>query len=186
MPDFSAVLSAAARGDPRAVAELLPLVYDELRALAAAKMAAEPAGHTLDATALVHEAYLRLVGAGEGRGWSDKAHFLAVAAQAMRRVLVDHARKRLRLKRGGGRRAVPLDGLPAPAPDDDLVALDEALDALAAEDPAKARLVELRYFAGMAEAEAADALGISRATAARHWAYARAWLYDRLRNPVGR
>jgi RNA polymerase sigma factor (TIGR02999 family) len=186
MPDVSALLSAAGRGDRQAAAELLPLVYDELRNLAAARMAGEPAGHSLEPTALVHEAYLRLVGAGADRGWADKAHFLAVAARAMRRVLVDHARKRRRLKRGGDRQRVSLDGVPAPGSDDDLVALDEALDALAAEDPAKARLVELRYFVGMTADEAAETLGISRATAARHWAYARAWLYDRLRNPPDR
>ena len=170
---------AAAAGDRQAAADLLPLVYDELRKLAAARMAAENPGHTLDATALVHEAYLRLIGDQqfEGRG-----HFFAAAAEAMRRVLVNHARDRTRQKRGGGRNRVDLDRLtgPAAASDDDLIELDDALGRLAGEFPVAAELVKLRFFAGMTLGEAADALGIPRRTADRHWAFARAWLADAL------
>jgi RNA polymerase sigma factor (TIGR02999 family) len=179
MPEITQLLSAAAAGDRQAAADLLPLVYDELRKLAAARMAAENPGHTLDATALVHEAYLRLVGDQrfEGRG-----HFFAAAAEAMRRVLVNHARDRTRRKRGGGRTRVDLDRLtgPAVASDDDLLELDDALSRLAREFPGAAELVKLRFFAGMTLGEAADALGIPRRTADRHWAFARAWLADAL------
>ncbi len=179
MSEITHLLDAAAAGDRQAAADLLPLVYDELRKLAAARMAAEKPGHTLDATALVHEAYLRLVGDQhfEGRG-----HFFAAAAEAMRRVLVNHARDRARLKRGGGRNRVDLDRLtgPAAAADDDLLELDDALDRLANEFPVAAELVKLRFFAGMTLGDAADALGIPRRTADRHWAFARAWLADAL------
>ena len=179
-------LIAAVGGDQSAAA-LLPLVYDELRQLAAARMAAESPGHTLQPTALVHEAYLRLVGGGrfDGRG-----HFFAAAAEAMRRILVDAARRKATAKRGGGAARVPLD-LAAPAGEspDDLLALDDALTRLAADEPRKAALVQLRYFAGLTTPEAAVALGISLATAERWWAFARAWLYADLRgeeNPPAR
>ena len=182
MADVTRLLGAAAAGDPHAAGELLPLVYDELRMLAAARMAAESPGHTLDATALVHEAYVRLVGAGAPRDWNGRGHFLAAAAEAMRRVLVDHARRKHRAKRGGGRRRVEFDeAVPAPpAAADDLLALDDALRRLAAQDPDAARVVQLRYFAGLSVEQAAGVLGISRATAYRHWAFARAWLLERL------
>ncbi len=179
MPDITRLLAAAAKGDCQAAANLLPLVYDELRQLAAARMAAERPGHTLDATGLVHEAYLRLVG---DQHFDGKAHFFAAAGEAMRRVLVNHARDRARLKRGGGRNRVDLDQLttPAAASDDDLIELDDALDRLADEFPAAAELVKLRFFAGMTQGEAAEALGLPRRTADRHWAFARAWLADAL------
>ena len=179
MTELTRLLDAAAAGDRQAAADLLPLVYDELRKLAAARMAAEKPGHTLDATALVHEAYLRLVG---DQHFDGEAHFFAAAAEAMRRVLVNHARDRARLKRGGGRNRVDLDRLtgPAAATDDDLLELDDALDRLAKEYPVAAELVKLRFFAGMTLGDAADALGIPRRTADRHWAFARAWLADAL------
>jgi RNA polymerase sigma factor (TIGR02999 family) len=173
------LLNAIDRGDPHAADQLLPLVYDELRRLAAAQMAREKPGQTLDATALVHEAYLQLVG---DHSFADRRHFFRVAAEAMRRILVDRARQKGRAKRGGDRQRVPLSQADpaAPAPADDLLALDEALDCLATLDPVKAELVKLRYFAGLSEEEAAAALGISRATASRYWTYARAWLIDAL------
>jgi RNA polymerase sigma factor (TIGR02999 family) len=185
MQDITRILEASGRGDPRAAAQLLPLVYDELRRLAAAKLAQEKPGQTLQATALVHEAYLRLV-AGERPGssppWDNRRHFFAAAAEAMRRILVEIARRKHRLKRGGDRQRIDLRQIEAvsDAPSEDLLALNEALDLLAAEDPQKAELVKLRCFAGLSVEEVALALGISRATAARWWAYARAWLYDRL------
>jgi RNA polymerase sigma factor (TIGR02999 family) len=179
MSEISQLLDAAAAGDRRAAAELLPLVYDELRKLAAARMGAEHPGHTLDATALVHEAYLRLVGEQHFEG---KAHFFAAAAEAMRRVLVNHARDRGRLKRGGGRNRVDLDRLtdPTAATDDDLLELDDALDRLVGEFPVAAELVKLRFFAGMTLGDAAKTLAIPRRTADRQWAFARAWLADAL------
>jgi RNA polymerase sigma factor (TIGR02999 family) len=179
MNDTTRILRALERGDAQAAADLLPLVYDELRKLAAAKMAAEAPGHTLDATALVHEAYLRLIG---DQHFDGRGHFFAAAAEAMRRVLVNHARDRARLKRGGGRYRVDLDRLtgPAAASDDDLLELDAALDRLADEFPAAAEMVKLRFFAGMTLGEAAGALGLPRRTADRHWAFARAWLAEAL------
>src|SRR3954451_12512488 len=164
MPEFTRLLDAAAAGARQAAADLLPLVYDELRKLAAARMAAENPGHTLDATALVHEAYLRLIG---DQHFAGKAHFFAAAAEAMRRVLVNHARDRNRLKRGGGRNRVDLDQLTglAAATDDHLLALDDALGRLAERYPEAAELVKLRFFAGMTLGEAADALGLPRRTA---------------------
>jgi len=175
-------LSSIEQGDPHAAEQLLPLVYDKLRPLAAQKLAREKQGQTLDATALVHEAYLRLVGAPEEpRPFKDRGHFFAAAAGAMRRILIDSARRKRAQKRGGGLQRQPLDAIAAPEPDADLVALDEALEKLAAQDPLKARLVELRYFAGLTGAQAAEVLGISPTTADRHWAYARAWLYERVR-----
>ena len=182
MADVTRILDAIGHGDPHAAEQLLPLVYDELRKLAAERMARERPGQTLQATALVHEAYLRLVGAGEAPRWDSRRHFFAAAAEAMRRILVEAARRKHSLKRGGGRRRVDLDEAPAPAGGsaDELLSLSDALDQLAAEDPVKAELVKLRYFAGLSVQEAADALGIGRATADRYWAYAKVWLYCRI------
>ena len=179
MSDLTQMLDAAASGDRRAAAELLPLVYDELRKLAAARMAAEGPDHTLSATALVHEAYLRLVG---GTHYDGRGHFFAAAAEAMRRVLVNHARDRVRLKRGGGRgRAELLDHAGALAEDPDLVlSLDELLDRLKREDAAAAEVAQLHLFGGLSVDEAAQALGLSRAGAYRQWKYARAWLREAL------
>jgi RNA polymerase sigma factor (TIGR02999 family) len=179
MLEITQLLEAATAGDQQAAADLLPLVYDELRKLAAARMASERPGHTLDATALVHEAYMRLIG---DQHFGGKAHFFAAAAEAMRRVLVNHARDRGRLKRGGGRNRVDLDRLtgPAAASDDDLLELDDVLNRLAKEFPVAAELVKLRFFAGMTLRDAAEAMGIPRRTADRHWAFARAWLADAL------
>ena len=178
MSDVTRLIDAAAAGDPRAAAELLPLVYDELRRLAEARMAAERPGLTLQATALVHEAYLRLVGHTSGPGWNSRGHFFAAAAEAMRRILVEQARRRGRLKRGGDLARVELADREVAADADalDLLALDEALDQFAVGHADKVALVKLRFFAGMTSAEAADALGISTATAERHWRFARAWL----------
>ena len=184
MPNVTLLLEAANRGDRQAAAELLPLVYDELRRLAAAKLANEKPGQTLDATGLVHEAYLRLVG---DQQFDGRGHFFAAAAEAMRRILVEAARRRVALKRGGhvDRTDLELDHIPAPEPDEELLALDEALDRLAAHDPQKAELVKLRYFAGLTADQAAAALGISPSTADRSWTYARAWL-RRAVGPSGR
>ena len=174
MPEITQLLDAAAAGDRQAAAQILPLVYDELRKLAAARMAAEAPGHTLDATALVHEAYLRLVG---DQQFDGRGHFFAAAAEAMRRILVDHARTRMAAKRGAGRRVtVDLDRLSGPDPDDDVLAVHDALDRLAAVDPRVANLVTLRYFGGRTLREAAEDLGIAPRTADAWWAYARAWL----------
>ncbi len=182
MSDITVLLDAAASGDRKAAADLLPLVYDELRKLAAARMADEPPEHTLQPTALVHEAYLRLVGPASPTGWDSRGHFFAAAAEAMRRILVDAARKKRRSKHGGDRKRQTLDAAqPAAAdPRDDLVALDAALTRFAAEDPQAAKLVELRHFAGLSVAEAAQALGISPRTADRIWMFARAWLHREL------
>ncbi|HKB03738.1 MAG TPA: ECF-type sigma factor [Gemmataceae bacterium] len=181
MTELTAILDRLRAGDPRAAGELFDRVYAELRRMAAAQVAAERAGHTLNATALVHEAYLRLF-PGPAPAFADRAYFFAAAASAMRRVRVDHARARGADKRGGGQRRVELDSniADAPGPDLDLVALDEALDKLAAKDPARAKLVELRFFAGLTMPQVAEVLGVSLATAERHWAYARAWLLAEL------
>lgn len=178
MDDVSRILSDLAAGDAHAAEQLLPLVYEELRKLAAARMAEELPGHTLDATALVHEAYLRLVGSEDGACWENRAHFFAAAAEAMRRILVEAARRKKREKRGGDRTRVNLEAIEpsAPAPREDLVALDGALTRLAQEDPQAAKLVELRHFTGLTGAEAAQVLGISPRSADRLWAFARAWL----------
>ena len=179
MSDVTHILLAIEEGDPHAAEQLLPLVYDELRKLAAQKLAQEKPGQTLQATALVHEAYLRLVHTEQGQHWDSRGHFFAAAAEAMRRILIDQARRKRRPKHGGGRNRVSLDEdlcLPA-AHDDELLALDEALAKLAREEPAKAELVKLHYFAGLSLEEAGRVLGISHRTAKRHWAYARAWLY---------
>jgi RNA polymerase sigma factor (TIGR02999 family) len=176
MNEVTRILSAIEGGDHSAAEQLLPLVYDELRHLAARNLAREKPGQTLDATALVHEAYVRLAGDVEPRRYKNRAHFFAAAATAMRRILIDSARRKLSQKRGGGRQRQQLEAIAAPEPEADLVALDEALEKLAAQDPVKARLVELRYFAGLTGEQAAEVLGISPSTADRHWAYARAWL----------
>ncbi len=182
MSDVTHILTAIEHGDPHAAAQLLPLVYDELRQLAAHRLAQEKPGQTLQATALVHEAYLRLVGGAAPQSWDSRGHFFAAAAEAMRRILVDHARRRGADKRGGRHQRVELPDLAAPAPEDavDLLALDEALRRLEAQYPQQAQLVKLRYFAGCGLEEAAAALGVSRATAQRHWAFARAWLFGQL------
>ncbi len=181
MNDVTRILSAIERGDSLAAERLLPLVYDELRVLAARKLAREKPGQTLQATALVHEAYLRLVGA-EDPGWNGRGHFFAAAAEAMRRVLINRARDRGRLKRGGDRGRVDLENLrdPFEARDEDLLDLHEALDRLAAAYPRPAELVKLRFFAGLSLADAAATLGISARTADREWMFARAWLRDAL------
>jgi RNA polymerase sigma factor (TIGR02999 family) len=184
MPEVTQLLDAAAAGDRRAAADLLPLVYDELRKLAAARMAAENPGQTLQPTALVHEAYLRLIGPGEEIRFDNRGHFFAAAAEAMRRILVEAARRKKADKRGGGRNRVDAATIEIAATeqDDDLVAIDAALDELAAVDPLKAELVKLRYFAGLTIEQAAAALGISPATAKRYWAYSRAWLFQHIAN----
>lgn len=181
MSDVTQILDAMERGDPSAAERLLPLIYEELRMLASARMAEENPGQTLQATALVHEAYLRLVGGATQRSYRDRRHFFASAATAMRRILVDIARAKRAEKRGGNRQREPLTDLAAPLPDDELLALHEALGRLAAEDPVKAQLVELRYFAGLTGDQAAELLGISASTADRHWAFARAWLQAEVR-----
>jgi RNA polymerase sigma factor (TIGR02999 family) len=178
MSEVTRILSAIEQGDPRAAERLLPLVYDELRKLAAQKLAQEKAGQTLEATALVHEAYLRLVGPGDADRWDNRGHFFAAAATAMRRILIERARHRRRIIHGGGRQRQELhpDLVAAPEANDDLLALDAALAKLAGHDPVKARLVEMRYFAGLTGDQAAEVLGISPKTADRYWVYARAWL----------
>jgi RNA polymerase sigma factor (TIGR02999 family) len=174
------ILRAVEKDEPRAAEQVLPLVYDELRRLASARLALEASGQTLQTTALVHEAYLRLVGSDPSKPWDGRGHFFAAAAEAMRRILVERARRRRRVRHGGGRGRIGLDGdLIAPAGDsaaDDLLALDEALDRLASEEPTVAEVVKLRYFAGLTTEQSASILGISIRTANRHWAYARAWL----------
>jgi RNA polymerase sigma factor (TIGR02999 family) len=179
MNDVTRILSAIEQGDPQAAGLLLPLVYDELRKLAAQRIAREKPGQTLEATALVHEAYLRLVGADANRPWDGRNHFFAAAAEAMRRILVEAARRKARIKRGGlaARRSVDLDALADAAPEHDLLDLHAALEQLATRDPIKAKLVELRFFTGLTLPEAAAYLGISPSTADRAWRYARAWLY---------
>ena len=182
MPDVTHLLSALEQGDPRAAEQLLPLVYDELRRLAAQKLAQEKPGQTLDATALVHEAYLRLVGTAPEKPWDGRSHFFAAAAEAMRRILINRARDKLRHKRGGGWKRIDLDQLTVAdrAGDEELIALDDCLERLAKDDPASAELVKLRFFAGLTHEEAAAALGLPRRTADRTWAYARAWLCEAL------
>jgi RNA polymerase sigma factor (TIGR02999 family) len=182
MSEVTHILCAIEQGDPNAAEQLLPLVYDELRKLAAQKLAQEKPGQTLQATALVHEAYLRLVDVEKAQHWNSRGHFFGAAAEAMRRILVNRARDKGRLKRGGGRKRVDLDHLcdPATTSDDDLLAMDEALDRLAGAHPECAALVKLRFFAGQTQQEAAAALGLARRTADRQWAFARAWLFDAL------
>jgi len=176
------ILNAIERGDVKATDDLLPAVYEELRLLAAQKLSKELPGQTLQATALVHEAYLRLLGAA-GQNWQNRGHFFAAVAEAMRRILVENARRKKRLKRGGDQRKVDLEEaeLTVCGPCDDLIALDEALEKLAQADKVKAELVKLRFFAGLTSEQAATVLGISHNTADRYWAYARAWLFDEIR-----
>jgi RNA polymerase sigma factor (TIGR02999 family) len=178
MSDVTRLPSAVEQGDPSAAEHLLPLIYDELRQLAAQRLAHEQPGQTLQPTALVHEAYLRLVGDGEARHWDRRGHFFAAAATAMRRILIERALRKRRIVHGGGRRRqeLPPDLVAASEPDEDLLALDAALAKLAERDPVKARLVDLRYFAGLTGDQAAKILGLSPSTADRHWVFARAWL----------
>jgi RNA polymerase sigma factor (TIGR02999 family) len=183
MTEVTQLLHAMERGDPHAAADLLPLVYDELRRLAAARLAAEPSGNTLQPTALVHEAYLRLVGSPGGDQWDHRGHFFAAAAESMRRILVENARRKKRRKHGGDRRRGSLEELAdsiVQAPSEDLVALDEALTRLTEHDPIKAEVVKLRFFAGLTMPEVSQALNLSQATAERYWTYARTWLYAEL------
>jgi RNA polymerase sigma factor (TIGR02999 family) len=187
MNEVTRILSAVEKGDPHAAEQLLPLVYGELRKLAAGKLAQEEPGQTLEATALVHEAYLRLVDTEKVQHWDSRGHFFAAAAEAMRRILLDRARDKKRLKRGGGRRRIDLDQvkIALDTSDEQLIALDEALALFAVEDPSAAQLVHLRFFAGLTLKDAAASLGLARRTAERQWAYARAWLYARLRQMDG-
>jgi RNA polymerase sigma factor (TIGR02999 family) len=180
--EVTRILSAIEQGDPHAADQLLPLVYEELRKLAAQKLAQEAPGHTLQATALVHEAYLRLVDVEKAQHWDSSGHFFAAAAEAMRRILIDTARCRHSQRRGGGAERRTLEGLEAAAPasDDELLAVNEAFERLQEVAPAKAELVKLRYFGGLTIPEAARVLGISVTTANRYWAYARAWLHEEL------
>jgi RNA polymerase sigma factor (TIGR02999 family) len=184
MSDVTRILSAIEQGDGQAAEQLLPLVYDELRKLAAAKLANEKPGQTLQATALVHEAYIRLVDVERVQHWNSRGHFFAAAAEAMRRILLNRARDKGRLKCGGQLRRGNLDKieLATDAPDEDLFALDEALERLAEENQESANLVKMRFFAGLSVEEAGTAMGISARTARRHWTYARAWLFDALRH----
>src|SRR6516164_3373321 len=179
MSEVTRILSAIDQGDPHAAEQLLPLVYDELRRLAAQKLAQEKPGQTLQATALVHDAYVRLVDGETAQHWNSRGHFFAAAAEAMRRILVDNARRKRTQKHGGNLVRRTLEDLPQDTPElgGDLLALDEALEKLAKEEPVKAELVKLRHFAGLTVDEAAEALNISPATADRYWAYARAWLH---------
>lgn len=183
LSEFTQILARVEQGDSKAAAELLPLVYDELRRLAAQKMVNEAAGHTLQPTALVHEAWIRL-GCGEMPAFKGRAHFLGAAAEAMRRILIDHARRRLAAKRGAGVECVDLEGLEIPSPssnDEQLLSLNEALEKLAAVDPRKAELVKLRYFVGSSFEETAAALGIAVPTAKQWWAYAKSWITVEMR-----
>jgi RNA polymerase sigma factor (TIGR02999 family) len=187
MNDVTRVLSAIEQGDPKAPEQLLPLVYEELRKLAAQRLARESPGQTLQATALVHEAYLRLIGS-EAPSWNGRGHFFAAAAEAMRRILIENARRKRAEKHGGDLQRVELEDVDVPeeAPCEYILAVDEALSRLAAEDPTKAELVKLRYFGGLSVEDAARVLGISRATADRYWTYARVWLYSELSEPDSR
>jgi RNA polymerase sigma factor (TIGR02999 family) len=181
LTEVTRIFSAIHQGDPQAAAQLLPLIYDELRKLAALQMAHDRPGETLNPTALVHEAYLRLVGAENDRRYHDRGHFFAAAATAMRHIRIDQARRKKTQKRGGKVQRLELDYVAAPTPDDELLALDEALTQLAALDARKAQLVELRFFAGLTNDQAAAVLGISPTTADRDWAFTRAWLRDTVR-----
>jgi RNA polymerase sigma factor (TIGR02999 family) len=187
MSEVTLILEAIAAGESQAADELLPLVYDELRQLAAQRLAHEQPGQTLQATALVHEVFLRLVDVSQAQRWDSRGHFFAAAAKAMRRILIDQARRKKSVKHGGGRHRVDLDDACSLADDNtgrDLLDLDGALSKLAAESPVHSQLVELRFFAGLTMSEAAQAMGISLTTAERHWVYARAWLYEELHAAV--
>ena len=185
MSDVTQVLQAIQHGDGRASEELLPLVYNEMRQLAAARMAQEAAGQTLQPTALVHEAWLRMVGAGE-RTWQNRAHFFGAAAEAMRRILVENARRKSRLKRGGGQLRLDIEDLDlaAAGPDDKVLLMDEALEQLKAEDSEKARIVVLKFFGGLTNQEVAENLGVTERTVERQWAYAKAWLFQKIRTAL--
>ena len=180
--DVTQLLNAIEEGDPHVAEELLPLIYEELRRLAASKMSAQPAGHTLQATALVHEAWLKI--SRENHRWENRRHFFSAAAEAMRRILVDQARRKQRLKRGGAQERLSFDeiDIAIETPPDELLRVDDALAKLAQEDALKAELIKLRFFAGLGISEAAEILGISATTTKRHWAFARAWLYDELKS----
>ena len=182
MSDITQVLQAIGRGDGQAAEELLPLVYDELRKLAAARMAQEQPGQTLQATAIVHEAWLRLVSAG-ARSWQNRAHFFGSAAEAMRRILIENARRKSALKRGGGQLRVELEGLDLAdtAPDDKILLIDEALQKLEAESPEKAKIVVLKFFGGLTNQQVAENLGVTERTVERQWAFAKAWLYEAIK-----
>ena len=182
MSDVTQLLNAIDAGDPTAADQLLPLVYEELRKLAAARMAREQPGQTLQATALVHEAWLRLAGPDEAKAWHGRGHFFAAAAEAMRRILIDRARQKLALKRGARAERIKLEDLDVAvaADDDTLLAVNEAMEKLAKEDPASAEFIKLRFFVGLTNDEAAQALGIAERTARRHWSFARAWLHREL------
>lgn len=188
MTDITHLLDAANAGDPHAAGDLLPLVYDELRQLAAARLAAEPSGNTLQPTALVHEAFLRLVKGDRPKDWNGRRHFFGAAAEAMRRILIENARRKRRLRHGGGRNRFDLNAISAVAeqPGDDLLALDEALSRLETEEPEAAAVVKMRFFAGLTAEQAAEEMGISLRTANRHWAYSRAWLFEAIGNGVGK
>jgi RNA polymerase sigma factor (TIGR02999 family) len=186
MSDVTNILNAAEKGDPQAAEQLLPLVYHELRKLAGQKLANEKPGQTLQATALVHEAYLRLVGAAKSQEWNNRGHFFAAAAEAMRRILVDQARRKKSRKGGGGRERLPIDEveIASPEPSIDLLSLNEALEKFERTDKLAAEIVTLRYYAGLTIPQAAEAVGISPTTADRHWAYARAWLHAELKKGI--
>jgi RNA polymerase sigma factor (TIGR02999 family) len=184
MSDVTRLLESFASGEPAAAEDLLPLVYDELRRLAAAKLAQEKPGQTLQPTALVHEAFLRLMGGGQAANWDHRGHFFAAAAEAMRRILVENARRKRRLRHGGGRERIDLECVDLGDQNraESLLALDAALERLGAMEPEVAKVVELRYYAGLTAEQAAETLGISLRTANRHWAFAKAWLYQELRD----
>jgi len=186
--EVTRILNAAQQGDPGAADQLLPLVYEELRRLAAHRMANEAGDHTLQPTALVHEAWLRLAGNDESVQFANRAHFFAAASEAIRRILIEHARRKGAAKRGGDRRRIELDGVDvaADADDDTLLLVSEALDKLAQEDPKAAEIVKLRFFAGLTLEQAGLILGFTERTAKRHWAFARAWLFEELRQELGR
>jgi RNA polymerase sigma factor (TIGR02999 family) len=185
MSDVTRILSDMDHGDPKAAEELLPLLYDELRKLAAQKMANEAPGQTLQPTALVHEAWLRLVGSGHEH-WNNRRHFFGAAAEAMRRILVEHARRKQRLKHGGGQRRLDLSQVDVAVASDDetVVAVSEAVEKLASHNPIGAEMIRLRFFAGLSNTEADELLGLPERTARRTWAYARAWLYDELKKTL--
>jgi RNA polymerase sigma factor (TIGR02999 family) len=184
MSDVTQILTAIEQGEPERADELLPLVYDELRRLAAAKLAHEKPGQTLEATALVHESFLRMVGGQQAQVWQNRGHFFAAAAEAMRRILIEHARRKASAKAGGDYQRIALADVPQPAAggEIDLLSLDAALREFEVEHPRQAQVVKLKFFAGCTIEETAELLGISRATAQRHWAYARAWLFGRLKD----
>ena len=185
MNELTQMLQAIRRGDGQASEELLPLVYNELRQLAMARMAQESAGQTLQATALVHEAWLRMVGTGD-RTWQNRAHFFGAAAEAMRRILVENARRKYRLKRGGGQIRVDIEDIDVAAatPDEKVLLMDEALEQLKAQDPEKARIVVLKFFGGLTNQEVAENIGVTERTVERQWAYAKAWLFQKIQTQL--